>query len=202
MANAIKAMAGPAGGPDRDTTHLSVIDAEGNAVALTTSIGPHFGAAVASAETGTLFAHSYRMVSSPEPGARDWTEMTPSVAFGPDGGTLAIGGAGSERIPVAIAHALFHLFGRGQSLGHALVLPRLSWKEGRLRLHCDHGDALGQSLRNRGFPVEYTARSHRNHLGVVQAVLRHPDGTVEAAADPAYDGRGCVCTARHPTSVQ
>jgi gamma-glutamyltranspeptidase/glutathione hydrolase len=50
-----------------ETTHLSVIDAEGNAVALTTSIGPVFGAGVASPELGFLYAHSYRMDTRPLP---------------------------------------------------------------------------------------------------------------------------------------
>ena len=63
-------MRGPAMAEERDTTHLSVVDREGMRVALTQSIGPHFGARVADPETGVLLAHSCRMTHTPEPGAR------------------------------------------------------------------------------------------------------------------------------------
>lgn len=192
LARALGAAAATEGGTDRDTTHLSVIDGDGNAVALTTSIGPHFGAAVASRATGVLFAHSYRMASSPEAGARDWTEMSPSLVFRDDGGVLAIGAAGSERIPAAIAQVLFHHLHRKLPLAEALAQPRLSWKHGNLRLHCDFGAERGETLAKRGFPVRFTGRNHENHVGVVQAVARNPDRTVEAAADPAYDGFAAV----------
>lgn len=189
MAAAIAGMLGSGDGSgDRDTTHLSVIDAAGDAVALTTSIGPHFGAAVAVAELGVLCGHSYHMATSPKPGARDWTEMSPTIGRLGDGTTMAIGGAGSERIPVAVAQVLLHLLGRTVSLREAVAEPRLSWKNAMLRLHCDFGSARIERLQKQGFPVQVTGRSHVDHVGVVQTVIRHADGSFEAAADPAYDG--------------
>lgn len=192
LAERIARMLDPADRPDQDTTHLSVIDDEGNAVALTTSIGPHFGAGAASRQAGVLFAYSQRMAASPEPGARDWTEMSPTIVSTGNGGRLAIGAAGSERIPVAIAQVLFHHIGRSQSLRDAMAAPRASWRDGNLRLHCDHGAGVAQSLADMGFPIDLTGRSHVNHLGVVQAVMRRPDGSVEAAADAAYDGAAAI----------
>src|SRR5262249_53130898 len=85
-----------------DTTHVAVMYTEGNTVSLTTSIGPSFGSRVATAELGFLYAHSYRMQADPTPGARDETEMTPTILSRDGKPFLAIGGAGSERIPGAI----------------------------------------------------------------------------------------------------
>ena len=109
---------------DHDTTHLSVMDAEGNAVALTTSIGPRFGARVASPQLGFFYAHSYRMRSSPEPGARDHTEMTPTIVLHQGKPVLVIGAAGSERIPGAILQVLSNVLDRGMSLREAVRAPR------------------------------------------------------------------------------
>ncbi|GEM_PF-108984 len=180
----------PPQGEDHDTTHLSVMDAEGNAVALTTSIGPRFGARVASPELGFFYAHSYRMRSSPEPGARDHTEMTPTIVLRDGRPVLVIGAAGSERIPGAILQVLSHLLDRGLPLEEALRAPRVfSADANRIRLWDDTPAAVRQALRQRGFDLELVTRDPRRHLGIVHAVARDPaTGVLTGAADPVYDG--------------
>jgi gamma-glutamyltranspeptidase/glutathione hydrolase len=173
---------------DRDTAHLSAIDARGCAVSLTSSIGPHFGAGVALPEAGVLLPHSYRMVDGPEPGARDATELTPAVLRGPSGETLALGGAGSERIPGAVAQVALNVVARGMSLTDAVAAPRVNWKNARLRIHCDFPQEIVSGLDKLGFPLEFRNRSHVDHLGVVHAVMQREDGLCEGAADPVYDG--------------
>lgn len=170
---------------DRDTTHLSVVDGEGAMVALTTSIGPHFGAGVADPVHGVLFAHSYRMASQPTPGARDVTEMTPTLVFDGDIPHLTIGGAGSERIPGAVFQVLVGNLMRSRSLSEAIAAPRCNWMGGALRLH--EGHSARAHFEARGYTILESPRDHRQHLGIVQAVAR--DGMqVVGAADPAYDG--------------
>jgi len=171
-----------------DTTHLSVVDSEGTAVALTCSIGPHFGSAVASARHGFLFAHSYRMLSDPTPGARDATEMCPSIFTSPDGRVIAVGGAGSELIPGAVALTVVNLLGRGWPELEAVATPRLNWKFGRVRAHCDLAPRALAHLRQRGFPVELTGRGYFNHVGIVHLAARDAAGLCSAAADTALDG--------------
>lgn len=171
---------------DRDTTHLSVIDRSGMRVALTQSIGPHFGARVADPETGILIAHSYRMAQDPTPCARDVTEQCPSI-FDHNGNLYALGGAGSERIPGAVAAVIRHLLS-GRDLGAAMVAPRSNWVGDTARLHIDVPTGLETLLTDAGATVVFTGRGPVDHLGIVQAVVRSADGTVEAAADPAYSG--------------
>ncbi len=174
---------------EHDTTHLSVMDAEGNAVALTTSIGPRFGTRIATPELGFLYAHSYRMRSDPEPFERDLTEMTPTIVLRQGGVWLAIGAAGSERIPGAIAQVISYLVDRGYPLDRAVAAPRIHATGTRMRLHEDFPASVIDTLRQRGFRLEYTKRGPERHLGIVQAVLYDAHrGVFVGAADPSYDG--------------
>ena len=116
LSDAIGQARGPAAAEDRDTTHLSVVDAAGMRVALTQSIGPHFGARVADPETGILIPPSYRMAEAPAPGARDVTEQCPCL-LDIGAARYALGGAGSERIPGAVAAVA------GSYAGGALSFP-------------------------------------------------------------------------------
>ena len=184
-ARLVAAFGAPGIRADRDTTHLSVVDAAGNMVALTGSIGPHFGAGVADPVHGVLFAHSYRMASDPRAGARDVTEMTPTIATGAGSVRLAIGAAGSERIPGAVMQVLVGRLMRGQGLREAVGAPRCNWLGGALRLHEGHPEA--DRLRARGYTIVTSPRDHRRHLGIVQAVERDATGCA-GAPDPAYDG--------------
>lgn len=176
------------GSPDRDTSHLSVVDREGGMVALTTSIGPHFGAGVADEVHGCLFAHSYRMASQPTPSARDVTEMTPTIVLRDGRPILSIGAAGSERIPGAVFQVLVNLFVHEMPLAQATDAPRLNWTGGALRVHSDFPEAQLRRLLGRGYEIVRTARDHRQHLGIVQAVMRNEDGGAWGCADPSYDG--------------
>lgn len=173
-------------GEDKDTTHLSVIDASGMRVALTQSIGPHFGARVADPETGILLAHSYRMAEGPTPGARDVTEQCPAFLDVADA-RYALGGAGSERIPGAVAAVIRHVLA-GQDLPTALSQPRSNWVGRTARLHIDAPNGLEAHLDGADVETEFTGRGPVDHLGIVQAVGQAADGTVSAAADPAYAG--------------
>ena len=179
-------MRGPATARERDTTHLSVVDREGMRVALTQSIGPHFGARVADPETGVLLAHSYRMTHTPEPGARDVTEQCPCL-LDLRGAEYALGGAGSERIPGAVAAVIRGLLG-GLDLAGAVIAPRTNWAGDRVRCHVDAPPGLEGRLSRAGVAVSITGRGPVEHLGVVQAAGRHAGGRLEAAADPAYAG--------------
>ncbi|MBV2358375.1 gamma-glutamyltransferase family protein [Thalassococcus sp. CAU 1522] len=171
---------------ERDTTHLSVVDSEGMRVALTQSIGPHFGSRVADRETGLLLAHSYRMAESPTPGARDVTEQCPCLLEMSDA-AYALGGAGSERIPGAVAAVIRHLLS-GRPLSAALAAPRSNWVGATARIHIDAPASLEVRLAAAGAEVAFTGRGPVDHLGIVQAAGRHRDGRVCAAADPAYCG--------------
>lgn len=174
---------------EHDTTHFSVMDAEGNAVALTTSIGPSFGSRVATPELGFLYAHSYRMRADPTPEARDETEMTPTIVFHADRPMIVIGAAGSEKIPSAIVQVLSNVIDRGYSLEQAIREPRLLALGRKLRLQPGFPSSVTESLTSRGFQLEPVAPDCSVHLGLVHAVRFDADSKqFFGAVDPCSDG--------------
>ncbi|MCP5110509.1 MAG: hypothetical protein GY953_06700, partial [bacterium] len=181
-------VAAPAAEPKpHDTTHISVMDAEGNAVALTTSIGPAFGARVLTPELGFLYAHSYRMRSHPAPGARDDTEMTPTICFRDGRPVLVIGAAGAQRIPPAIYQVIANLVDREYTLARAVAAPRIYAVKGKIWLESGFPESVIKTLRDSGYEVAFDPKTF--HLGRVHAVQFDPDsGLFAGAADPRYDG--------------
>lgn len=172
-----------------DTTHVAVMDTEGNTVSLTTSLGPSFGSRVATAELGFLYAHSYRMQADPTPGARDETEMTPTILSRDGQPFLALGGAGSERIPCAILQVIVNVIDRGMPLDQSVAAPRIFASGDVLVLSAAFPATLSADMRERGWQVKRGEQDFRQHLGIVQAVGYNPrTGVFLGAADAAYDG--------------
>lgn len=171
-----------------DTTHISAVDADGRACAITTSIGPHFGALVAAAEDGFLLPHSYRMAERDHTARRDRTEMLPTILLGPHGERVALGAAGSSRIPGAVLRAIVAIVDLGQTPAQALSAPPTVWHDGRLRTHPGIGADVIARLEAAGLPVDRILPPPGQHFGLVHVARRRSDGLFDAAADPWWDG--------------
>jgi gamma-glutamyltranspeptidase/glutathione hydrolase len=183
--------------PDRhETTHLAVMDAAGNAVSLTTSIGPRFGDGLATAELGFLYAHSYRMDGEPTPRLRDETEQTPTIVLRDGRPVLALGAAGSARIPGAVLQVLSNVVDRGWPLDRAVAAPRLYCQRTRLRIHAGFPAAALDALRAAGFELDVVERTESvRHVGIVHAVAYDPaTGEFTGMADPVYDGASAAAS--------
>ena len=175
---------------DRDTTALAVCDSSGNLVSITQSIGPHFGSRIMDEETGIVFAHSYQMAENFIPLRRDVTELCPSIVeIGLK--MFAMGAAGSERIPGAVAAVISHLVG-GKSLEEAVNEPRVNFTKTLLRAHNDLRPFFVKYDIKMPLKIEFSDRGPINHLGIIHAVGHSSEGSFEAAADPAYSGLGQV----------
>lgn len=114
----------------RGTTHVSVVDADGNLAAMTTSNGS--GSGITLSDTGVLLnnimgetdLHPGGFHRHP-PGERVGSMMAPSVLRRADGTAVALGSGGSERIRSALTQVLLALLVDGESLAKAVLGPRI-----------------------------------------------------------------------------
>jgi gamma-glutamyltranspeptidase/glutathione hydrolase len=126
----------------RHTTHFSIVDARGNAVAITTTLNESYGAAftVPGAQfllndemddfTGKVGAVNAMGLVQGEanaiaPGKRMLSSMTPTIVLDSLGAPLLVtGAAGGAYIITAVAHQIVSLFDYHRSLGEAMAAPQ------------------------------------------------------------------------------
>ena len=193
----------PAGGldhePPGETTHLSVCDADGVTVALTSSIQSLFGAKVLNARLGFLY-NNY-LVTCPRsvgpyrlgPGCRPRSNTAPSTVTDSSGGVLVLGAAGSRRITSSLVQLVSAAADRGVALIDAMRAPRVhGLASGRIWVERPGAADLMTALESRSpgppAPLVRVRREHDYAMGGAHAVYRDASGLVTAAADPRRDG--------------
>lgn len=177
-----------------ETTHLSVMDAEGNAVALTQSIERVLGSFCAAPDLGFLYnnymsAFEYEDISHPyymRPNAVPWASVAPTIIMRGPNPFLALGSPGSERIAPSVAQVLMRL--QEQSLMDAVSAPRLHCSiDGEVRLEASRMRSdIPAALRKRGYKVK-AMEPFAFYMGCVQAVMRE-GRTLVGVADLRRDG--------------
>ncbi|MQX37401.1 gamma-glutamyltransferase [Roseospira navarrensis] len=174
------------------TTHLSVLDADGNAAACTVSNGEGCGHMVPGC--GFMLNNMLGEEDLNPAGFFRWTPdtrvssmMAPTLAEGADGTRIALGSGGSNRIRTALLQVLCRLLAGGEALANAIAAPRLHVERGHLDAEPGFADADVTALA-RAFPDHRLWPKSSMFFGGVHAVLRHADGRVEAAGDPRRGG--------------
>ncbi len=175
----------PGGGLDGETNHLSVVDAAGNAVAITQSIGPTFGSKAASPELGFFYAYSYDMNDDPIPFQREKTSQSPTMVLWEDMPFIVAGSAGSSRIPGSIVRAIVNVVDHGMTLGEALAARRWFIYENELRIEVtDLPESTLKALRGYGYALR-TYDGLDSYFASVHAVMVDQSaGVLVGAADP------------------
>lgn len=176
------------------TTHLSVMDAAGNAVAMTTTNNLNFGADLLAAgfvlNNGlTNFATAPGTPEAPaqnrmQGGKRPATTMAPTIVFGADGiPEIVLGAGGGARIIDAVAMALVEMLAWNRSPGEAVARPRIGAQTGTREV--EEGTpavALVPALQALGQEVRPAV------MNTGLQVLRRDARGLEGAADPRRDG--------------
>jgi gamma-glutamyltranspeptidase/glutathione hydrolase len=183
----------PIGAPG--TTHISVVDAAGNAASLTASTGS--GAGVIVPGTGI---HLNNMLGEYDlnpvgrkalAGRRLTSMMAPSLVL--DGGRprLVVGSAGSVRLRGAVLQIVLNAVAHGMDMGTAIDAPRVHLDEPRL--HCEGGFDRAELDRLQSWGYELVRWRRRNlYFGGAAAVELRDDGSLDAAGDPRRGGHGLV----------
>ena len=170
------------------TSHLAVVDNEGNAVSATTTVGVLFGSGV---YTGGFFLNSAGgNFDARSRGMNRYANSTMSPTMVLDRGTvrLVIGAAGSQYIQPSIVQVTLRMLAFGEDPAIALAGPRIYASANSRDVEVEPGFASSvyQALVTRGYrPLSRVADIS---FGGVHAVYVRPDGRRIGVADPRRDG--------------
>ena len=181
--------------PPGGTTHVSVIDADGNAASLSSSTGSGSGVIVPG--TGIYLNNmlgEYDLVGGrpPRPGTRLTSMMAPTIALAPDASPrLVVGSAGSARLRGAIMQIVVNVLEHGLGVEEAVGAPRIHVDEPHV--HCEGGHDQAELDRVAALGYDLVRWRRRNlFFGGAAAVEMFPDGTEAAAGDPRRGGAGVL----------
>lgn len=181
-----------------ETTHLSVIDDEGNAVAISQSIEAIYGSAVAAQGLGFLYNNYVRTMETKDPGnpyylrpnAVPYSTVSPSILFRNEKPWIVVGSPGSDRIFSAVAQFLLHVIDGGLSLGEAVDRPRLHCSMGgKISIEADRFDpSVIDHLLKLGYDVE-RLDSYSFFPGAIYAAMKcQTNRTYQGVAEVRREG--------------
>ncbi|MBL8819052.1 MAG: gamma-glutamyltransferase [Planctomyces sp.] len=192
------------GQDDAGTSHFSVMDHQGNAVACTETINLTFGSFVVLPESGVLlnnqmddFAaqpgqpNAFGLLQSEAnvvaPGKKPLSSMTPTILVRDGKAELACGGSGGPRIITATIQTVLNHEVFGMSPAESVSAPRIhhQWFPDELLSERKIETDVDEKLRSRGHVVEKSGG-----LAAVQAVAPNVGGTkLSGGSDPRKHGR-------------
>ena len=193
MAHAQRTVADPAG----NTVCTTVVDAQGMAITLMSSVFKRFGSGFAVAEGGFVLqnrGHGFSEpghINGPAPGKRPYHTVVPGLAMR-DGKFLAVFGVvGGAMQPQGQVQLLYRILADAEQPQAALDQPR--WRlEGQRILATERGmpEAVVQALRAAGYRAPSTEGElgGRSDFGGAQWIMRMPDGSLQGASDKRKDG--------------
>lgn len=178
------------------TTHLVTSDRWGNLVSYTCTLESTGGSGMVVPGYGFILNNEltdFDPISphpnAPEPYKRPRSSMAPTIMRSPKGAMLAFGSPGGSTIITTVAGIAINLIDFGLPLPEAIAAPRLSQRNtGQTQVDGQlEQTPLGQGLIGLGHhltPVE--------EIGAAVGLVRHTDGSVLAAAEPARRGGGAA----------
>ncbi len=175
------------------TTHLSAYDADGNAVALTHTLGLYSGVIV----PGTGIPLNSTMDSvDPEPGGPNAiapgkariSAQSPTIVLREGRPAIVTGSPGTNAIVTCVAQVIVNVVDLGLDPVAAVSAPRLHAEGGPVFVEGRVDQATRRALADRGFDVRPLTGNYVPSVGRNQLVVVHPDGTFTGASDPRRDG--------------
>ncbi|WP_430470993.1 gamma-glutamyltransferase [Thalassospira lucentensis] len=179
----------------RGTTHISVVDQDGNLAAATLSNGSSSGRVVP--KTGIMMNNMLGEADLSSDGFHQWpcgvrmtSMMTPALYLGADGSSVALGSGGSNRIRSTMLQVMLNMDAFDMTLHGAVAAPRLHVEDGLLSVEPGFDEALldGLSIQN-----QQRWESEDMFFGGVHAAKVSADGaTFSAVGDARRNGHRIV----------
>jgi gamma-glutamyltranspeptidase/glutathione hydrolase len=175
------------------TTQISVVDAAGDAVALSSTLGSGSGVFRGGAQLNNMLGELDVIGTAPRaPGDRLPSMMAPTLVLQDGRARLALGSAGSVRLAGAIVQVVDAVVRRGEPVDEAIAAPRIHVEpDGRVHVEGGRPETDASELAAAGLDVIRWA-GHNLFFGGVAAVERRADGSLAAAGDPRRGGDGRV----------
>jgi gamma-glutamyltranspeptidase/glutathione hydrolase len=171
------------------TTHISAVDANGDAASLSGSLGSSGGVVVPGTgiQLNNMLGETH-LVGDARPGTRLISLMTPTLLLRDGKPRLVLGSAGSTRLHGAILQVVANVAARGLGVKAAVDAPRMHFENGVA--HCEDA-AVADELEAAGYPV-VRWRAQNLFFGGVSAVEIREDGTLAGEGDPRRGGAAVV----------
>ncbi len=184
------------------TTHFSVVDADGNAVAVTTTLNGGFGSKVLVKGAGfflnnemddfsikpgypNMFGLIGGEANAIEPGKRMLSSMTPTVVEKDGKLYMVVGTPGGATIITSVFQVILNVVEHGMDMQTAVNALRFhhQWRPDVIKAEEDvFTPRVVRKLEKYGYAVEY-----RRSIGRVDAIRVRPAGSLEGGADPRGD---------------
>ncbi|SOY69697.1 Gamma-glutamyltransferase [Cupriavidus taiwanensis] len=174
----------------RDTTHLSVVDGEGNCIALTHSLAMPSGVMT----PGLGFLHNGCMgvfdprpgrAGSIAPGKRRFTSSCPSIVFRDGKPEIVLGAPGGTQIAMGVLQAILNVVDFGMAMQPAVSAPRFSSTSNAIDVCNRIPRYLTAELEAQGYEV---IRNPYNYTIAWVHAIRLANGELDGGADPGRDG--------------
>ena len=183
---------------DEDTTHLSVMDKEGNAVGITQSIELVYGSKTVTEGLGFLHnsymaSFEYENINYPHylrPNTNPWTSVAPTILFHKNKPWIVLGTPGSDRIPTVIAQFISSIIDSGMSAQEAMDRPRIHCSvDGLVSIEKDRfDDRVIPYLAELGYKIDLKDPYSYFH-GAIHAVIKKQTSTgFQGIAEIRRDG--------------
>ena len=179
-----------AGAPSKDTTHVSVVDADGNCVTMTHSLGMPSGVIT----DGLGFMYNGCMgvfdprpgrAGSLAPGKARFSSVVPSIVFEGERPQIVIGAPGATQIAMGVLQVLLNALDFGMTMTEAVSAPRFSATSNAIDVSNRIPRGVERQLEAHGYEV--VRSPHTYGFAAVHAIRVHPDG-LDGGADPSHDG--------------
>jgi len=196
----------PEGYTSEETTHYSVIDAGGNAVAVTTTLNNTFGSSIVVDSAGFIlndemddfsvkpgYPNMFGLIGGEanaiSPGKRMLSSMTPSMIEKDGKLVLVLGSPGGSTIPTTVFQVVVNVLDFGMSVDQAVEAGRFhhQWLPDWVTFETGSADSTTfKRLREMGYNIKV-----RSALGSVNAIMIQKDGKRSAGADKRGNNSAC-----------